>query len=120
MSTISQLDSGLIEWLAHGERGVSSNTMFTFITGVPANRDEYYGVPHDPGDLRRCRLLCEAGLFIQRDLDKMKAVSPQWCAIVEHWDELCALMDEESPNWRTPKRGERAPKTFELLQSLIK
>lgn len=111
------LTDPLVNWLANGERGISSNTMFTFITGVNAAYDDYHSHPHDLGDFRRCRLLAEASNDIMNHLDRMKSVSREWSAIVDHWDELCRLMDEERPNWRKNENAP-SPKTYALLNSL--
>lgn len=102
------------EWLAVGQHGVSSETIFSHMTGLPFSR---YSHPHDPDDLRRCRLLLEWVPEFQSRLGEMSAVSPIWAALVAHWGELCDLMDKEAPQWRECK-GE-APETLRRMRALI-
>lgn len=112
------LTPNMVKWLASGRRGVSSNTMFSVMTGVAAMNDWGYSHPHDPDDLSRCRRLLEQVPEFQSQLWKLKPVSKQWSALVDHWDELCRIMDEEAPDWRSGKG--LALKTFELMVSLLK
>ena len=120
---IRQRNPGLSEaatmWLAHGERGISSETMFTHLTGVNALRGDRKDHPYDPDDFRRCRLLLEAVPDLQPLLPKMADVSPAWAGLVEAWANICATMDRETPNWRNPKRGDRAPLTYQLIKTAI-
>ena len=106
-------------WLAGGERGVSSNTMFEYLTGVKATRGWGRSHPHDPGDFRRCRLLLERVPELVPLLPRMAEVSPVWAALVAGWDSLCATMDAECPYWRTG-RGGSAPKTYEMMRAIRK
>lgn len=121
LQAAKQANPGLSEaaarWLAHGERGVSSNTLFTHLTGIDALRDWHKDHPYDPADLRRCRLLLEQVPELVPLFHKMSEVSKEWAALVKNWDTICATMDEEAPNWRT--KGERAAKTYELIKQAI-
>jgi hypothetical protein len=85
-------------WLENGERGLSSETMFTRFTGIEldGNRD----APMDGDDFRRCRLLLDQVPEFQAKLHLMKDVSKEWHGLVDSWQELCDVMDEEAPNWR--------------------
>lgn len=103
------------EWLATGERGTSSETIFGRLTGVKFKTESH---PHDPEDLRRCRLLLEQIPEFRPRFAEVAKVSPEWAAIVAHWDELCSLMDTEAPKWRT-KRGS-AGETYRRMLALIK
>lgn len=82
-----------LAWLEHGERGVSSEAIFSHLTGVPLC--SRLSPPYDTGDLRRCRRLLAAVPEFAARLGEMRNVSPQWNALVERWDELCALADSE-------------------------
>jgi hypothetical protein len=106
----------MIDWLACGARGTSSNTMVQFITGVKAAP---HGMSHplDPDDFSRCRRLCEQVSVIRENIDKMKQCSRQWAALVDHWQELCELMDKESPNWRDYYVS--CPATYRLMLNLF-
>lgn len=106
-------------WLAGGERGVSSNTIFEHLTGVDATRGWGRGSPRDPGDFRRCRLLLERVPELVPLFPRMVEVSPVWAALVAGWDSLCATMDAECPSWRSG-RGGAAPKTYEIMRAIRK
>jgi hypothetical protein len=117
---ISQLSVNAVEWLANGERGVSSETLFKRITGVDAVGPEgYTDHPHDPGDFRRCRLLLEKCPELAGMLHKMKRQSPQWAVLVGHWQELCDLMDSETPTWRKRNCSGSASRTYQRMRELF-
>ena len=108
-------------WLLNGEGGIggiASETMVRHIMnapwppGVPPNSPSF---PWDSGDLRRCRLLVEQVPQIAEGLERMRTASPIWARIIDHWADLCRVMDEEAPDWREPYSGERAPRTNRML-----
>ncbi len=108
-----------IQWLANGDRGLSSNTMFTRCLGVDAER---WGpsYPLDPDDLTRCVKLIES---VPEVLDnfhaKMSEAGPVWAALAARWDELVRLLDYELPGWRDGQRG-NAPRTYDLMKACEK
>lgn len=112
------LSEAASRWLASGERGVSSNTMFTHMTGINALGDWRGDVPHDPADFRRCRLLLEQVPELADRVEWMRAVSSTWNALVDAWPTICAAMDAECPEWRSNKGG-MASKTYELIKKAI-
>ncbi|GAB7082343.1 hypothetical protein [Megalodesulfovibrio paquesii] len=104
-----------IQWLANGERGLSSNALFTRLTGVDAlGRDKKWWRFHplDPADFRRCVLLLETVPGFREKLPLMCDVSPQWAALVAHWEELEALLVDEYPTGF-------APKTHECMREIL-
>lgn len=101
-------------WLATGERGISSNTMFTILTGVDALEGWSPGYPIDPSDLRRCRLLLEQCPELTKEFPRMANASKMWAGLVRDWAAICAAMDKEIPDWRT-QRG-TAPDTNRLIK----
>lgn len=103
------------EWLAVGEHGTSSLTIFGRLTGTKQVDCEMH--PSDPDDLRRCRLLLECVPELAQRFEKMAEASPVWARLAANWEELCALMDEEAPEWRESKG--RAPKTYARMKELI-
>lgn len=107
------------EWLANGERGVSSNTMLTVLTGFDALEGSRESHPYDLSDFRRCRLLLDRCPELAANLQKMKDVSPEWAELVKSWPELCELMDLEAPKWRTNNNLSGANKTKKVLQALL-
>ena len=113
------LSDSAVRWLAVGERGSSSDTMFATLTGivpVDAKRDAK-AYPHDPDDLRRCRLLLDQVPELTVDVEKLSAISPIWARIAGAWDTLCETMDDESPQWRDG--GGKGHRTYELLNELV-
>lgn len=113
-----ELSQAAVRWLASGERGVSSNTIFQWLTGIDALRGERMGHPYDPTDFRRCRLLLEQVPELQPHFYRMREVSQQWSNLVDQWGAICATMDEEVPDWRDG-RGGIAKKTYDLIQAAI-
>ena len=109
----------LILWLANGERGVSSNTIVTHLTGIytlgPYQRRSH---PYDPDDLRRCRLLLEAVPELEANFANMATCSGVWGKLVLHWQELCDLMDREAPRWR--EREGSAVAVFRRMEKLTR
>ena len=117
-----QLSENAINWLASGERGTSSNTLFSILTCVNAY-SRFGGVSHpaDPDDFKRCEKLLRQCPELRADLWRMEGITPAWGPLVKHWDELVELFESEVPgvldggNWpfKTP-----ATKTYELMKSL--
>ena len=79
----------VMHWLLGNDTGLSSKAIVeTMICGAPGKNRCH---PADGGDLGRClRLLRVVPEWVPR-LGEMKAVSPQWAALVEHWDELARM-----------------------------
>lgn len=115
----ADLSAQASEWLATGKRGLSSEAMFSHLLGVQLwdcerNRTAY---PHDPDDMRRCRLLIEAVPEVERRFKQMADLSPKWAALVAAWDEICEMMDAESPEW-SQGRGS-APGTYAKMKRVL-
>ena len=119
-----QANPGLSEaatrWLASGERGLSSETIFQHLAGIKVLKDHWEDrfpyTPSDPADLRRCRLLLEQVPELVPLFHKMSTASTEWAALVKNWADLCTTMDAEAPNWRT--KGESASKTYEAMKAI--
>lgn len=117
MSEVKHTPPGLIEWLAGGRRGVSSNTIVTHLTGIDALRDWGGDVPYDPADFDRCLQLLQAVPSLRLELRRMATYSQRWQALVERWDEIEAChLDEVGLGWTKAKS---APKTYELMRSVL-
>lgn len=111
-----------VRWLANGERGLSSEAMFTCLTGIDAtdgSEVDRIAHPYDPADFRRCRLLLEAAPELAGDMVKLRSLSEAWRNLVDNWAEICATMDAEAPKWRDPERGWSCPKTYDLIKRAI-
>ena len=115
----TRLSAEAIRWLALGERGLSSDTMFYRLTGIRPN--DLYGAakdhPCDPDDLRRCRLLLKQVPELAPQVDRMAEVSPTWQRLADNWNALCNRMDEENPEWASAKGC--APKTAERMRVIL-
>ena len=109
---------GLLEWLAGGSRGVSSNTIVTHLTGVYALGS--YGSkdhPYDPDDFDRCLCLLDAVPLLRVALPYMAEVSPGWAALVDRWGDIEAShLEEVGLGW---SKAKSAPKTYDLMRSVI-
>jgi hypothetical protein len=83
------------EWLRAGERGLSSYAIVgaltgqDFLPGQPITVSSSY--PLDAGDFWRCEKLLRAVPGSREHLSVMADVSPEWAALVSHWDELVEL-----------------------------
>lgn len=107
-------------WLANGETGISSKTIYAVLTGT--DEDTVFNtspswwrhdVPHDPSDFRRCYLLLR---FIPEWKPRLHEVAerfPKWKPFVEHWEELTRLYEEEREN-----ADGKARKLFSRMQEL--
>ncbi len=120
---LSAVARGLSEaaaiWLASGERGNSSETMFTHLTGINANTGTARSHPYDPADVRRCWLLLEDVPELNAAFPRMADVSPAWAGLVHDWDLIINTMIEEIGDIRKPKRGAEAPRTYKLIKNAI-
>lgn len=101
------------KWLLSGERGLSSETMFAVFSGGEVDDDPSH--PHDPDDLRRCRMLLEQVPEFAPRIGEMAAVSHEWARLVAMWDVLCKTMDAEC-DWRNGKGSAR--KTYAMMKHL--
>lgn len=124
-----KIGEGACAWVESARVGRSSNYVLFRLTGFNAiawlkNGEGAVLVepayPFDPADLRRCRFLFEAEPELQARLPEMVAAHPVWRFLVAHWDELCNLMDEESPDWREDQPRTSAPKTHALMMAIEK
>lgn len=110
-----------MQWLAIGERGMSSEAMFEHLTGVKCTKDGSWPTartahPYDVDDFRRCRLLLEQVPELQDLLQNMATLSPEWANLTREWGAICAAMDREAPNWREP----RCPGVSRAAYTIIK
>lgn len=111
------LSEAATRWLASGERGISSNTMFKHLTGVDALSGDRGSHPWDTDDFRRCRLLLEQVPELVQKMHLMRNVSKQWEDLLYLWADVCTAMDEESPNWRD--RQGSSPTAYKLIKRAI-
>jgi hypothetical protein len=85
------------EWLLKGDRGISSETIFGAITGLWINQRKY--PPSDPSDFYRCYKLLKQVPEWKGELSKVAELSKTWKNVIENWDELTELLEEQI-EWR--------------------
>jgi len=81
-------------WLDNGERGISSETIFQTLSGRVIRKDKGCH-PHDPDDFKRCYMLLKAIPEWKNDLHKLKDLSMEWNNLVENWDVLTEMLEEQ-------------------------
>jgi hypothetical protein len=121
----SGLSRAARRWLAAGEQGLSSCSIFWRLTGVKPDTisgESKYHHPHDPSDLRRCLLLLDQVPEFRGRIKEMSGCSQEWNALVGRWDELVRLLESELPRkqWASPPRDAEAPKTYALMQQILR
>lgn len=122
MSTVTRLPlSAFTQWLASGERGLSSNAIVAHLTGKPIGRytpmpRDY---PHDPDDFRRCQLLLEAVPIARLTFPSMRSVSPEWARLVDAWDDIAAAIEADAPGYLRAPHGKSSPRGYRLMKQAI-
>lgn len=112
------LPAGLVEWLAGGPRGISSNSIVQHLVGLPACKGNGTSHPHDPDDLDRCLKLLDAVPLLRVCLPYMSSCSPEWAALIARWDEVEAShLEEVGLGWA---KARSAPKTYDLMRVVLK
>lgn len=106
-------------WLQFGERGLSSQAIVTQLTGVHLSGRYWTGweYPYDPSDFRRCELLLRRVPQARVHLAVMKA-DPIWARLVDVWDELVVLAEEETPGCFDRRVRGAAPRLYARMQEL--
>jgi len=75
------------EWMTCDDTGISSETIWAVMMGVPAHKIDA-DIPHDAGDFGRCVALID---FIPEWKDRLCEVAaafPEWKEVVRNWDTL--------------------------------
>lgn len=105
------LTDNIRAWLAHGERGLSSETIVGRLCGLPLT--QYESAPLDLDDLRRCVRLLDACPELRPLLPRMTSVSPEWERLVARWDQLEATFRKELA------AGNACPKTYRMFRAAL-
>lgn len=102
-----RLDPQSLRWLAAGEQGPASLSLFVLLTCVRPRHYRYRApvLPRDADAFRRCRLLIEQVPALRFALPVLaqRVAEPgvaEWAALAEAWDDVCSHMDHEVPDWR--------------------
>jgi len=118
---VAQAHPGLVDWLAGGERGESSNVIVTALTGLRATKPwadsrAHRAHPYDPSDFRRCEMLLRDVPSLRPFMPHMAERSPVWARLVERWDDIVAMAEIEAPGVFDGGHGGAAPLTFALIR----
>lgn len=90
------LDEKYLSWLVAGERGISSETIYYVMTGIPVGGGRFCN-PWDPSDFRRCHLLLECYPEWRARLPEVAERFPEWAGLVTEWDRLTELLIRDEP-----------------------
>lgn len=89
----------LLWWLEYGEQGRSSKTMAHMLADPflkdLINAPKPFGTPVDPDDFKRCEWLLQAVPQFRQRLGQMKQAGPVWRNLVENWDTLQKMLEEQ-------------------------
>lgn len=85
MTDMVQVPRKALEWITSRDTGLSSEVLWSFLVGVvPARRDH----PHDVDDLGWCIRLLRRVPEWREMMPAARALSPEWAALVNIWDDL--------------------------------
>lgn len=112
-----------IAWLSNGDTGISSETIWSVLTGHPVNRT---GWPSDPSDFGRCYRLLQVMPSWRARLGEVSARFPKtpWVALIARWDDVARLYEQqienEQQNNALPKRKQKTLvyPCYELMKEL--
>jgi hypothetical protein len=87
--------SGLEDWLRSGDRGLSSETMVSVLTGLHVLSETQWTHPACPDSLNRCESLLRSVPSFRARLGEMSNVSVGWARLIPEWDTLADEMQVE-------------------------
>lgn len=87
-------------WLANGDTGVSSLTIYSAFTAEPS---DCYDWPHDPDDFARCKGLLDIFPEWRASLATVSERFPWMGPFILNWDRFEELYAEERSSGRLPK-----------------
>lgn len=107
-------------WAENGEHGLSSKTIFNRLCTTIGVRRLPMGswgetTPSDPDDFKRCYKLLQAVPQWKAKLHLMKEVSPVWARLVDNWDKLTEMYEQ---NVREDWKNYKKIGMYEFLESL--
>ncbi len=84
------IEKRALQWSVGDDTGSSSKAIVAYMTGSKP-RDAAHSYPSDAGDLGRCLRLLDLIPEWKPRMVQMGELSPQWAALVDHWEELDRL-----------------------------
>lgn len=107
------------QWLATGERGMSSEALFERLTGHRVTTALARAMhPRDPNDLRRCLLMLEQCGLASR-VHEAADLSAAWARLLGAWPHLVSSLEREVGDWRDARVGAWAPDTYKMMEDLL-
>lgn len=107
---VSSLDARAEWWLEHGDRGVSSETIFSAFRGGISPL--HAAIPYDPDDFGRCKRLLDLMPEWRADLNRVSALYPWFKPMIDQWDEIERLYILEEPTGS-------APQCYDFMRPLV-
>ena len=111
------IKQSLSDWLAYGERGLSSNAI-AFVALGHEPKGQLLKHPFDVADLRRCLILLEKVPECREAVGVLAKASPQWAMLWGIWDALASNLREEI-GADLPAMG-MAPKTYGMMRAALR
>lgn len=96
------------EWLLSGDTGISSKTIAAIALGIEKKDGFGFDIPYDSADFGRCYRLLKAVPELRDYLPLVAEKCPKWRPLVEIWDELTRLYEQdlaEEPQYEMQSRG---------------
>lgn len=100
-------------WIANGEKGSSSKTMWNCLMG---NKGFPINHPHDPADFSRCYKLLKTVPEWNSQLEKLKPLSMAWNNLILNWEKLTEMFEQnEKEQWKNSEKIGM----YEFMKTLI-
>lgn len=93
-------NSGLTNWLASDDVGMSSKFMAGVLSGRFTCENRH---PLDPSDLGRCLRMLDACPELKPHVGRMAEHGPVWASLADEWDDLTALYQRELASGSAPQ-----------------
>jgi len=102
----------LESWILGPDTGTSSRTIAHVLAGVVGPLD-WPDIPLDPDDFGRCYRLLKLIPGWRERMGEVSAKYKAWKPLVDHWDELESLYEEEYRSGKAPKLYARMRALYE-------
>lgn len=103
-----EITAKIARWSLSGDTGTSSKAIAAAALGITPKESAFgFDIPRDPSDFGRCYRLLQKVPELRLALHLVVAVAQDWGPMVEVWDELTALYEEEKPSGKCPRLYER-------------
>ncbi len=109
---MSEIVERALGWIVGDDTGISSETIWCVMMGVPEARPSSRAdPPSDPSDFGRCYRLLSAIPEWRERLHEVPAFFSEWSIFVDRWGDMEAL-------WLEEFRSGKCPKLYALMQRL--